>query len=57
MEKDEGPAHEKKFVFSVRIATPEGVFLMMGDEKSRVREAENCAASLLIRALQNSDFL
>ncbi|KAL5737574.1 hypothetical protein ACOSP7_030335 [Xanthoceras sorbifolium] len=57
IEKDEGPAHDKKFVSSVQIAIPDGVLFMEGDEKSRVKDAENCAASLMIRALQESTFL
>ncbi|KAK3199785.1 hypothetical protein Dsin_023200 [Dipteronia sinensis] len=57
IEKDEGPAHDKKFVSSVQIATPDGVLFMMGEEKSRVKDAENCAASLMIRALQESTYL
>ena len=52
-----GPSHDKKFVCSVKIATVDGVLHMMGDEKSRVKEAENSAASLLIRALQESNYL
>lgn len=57
IEKEEGPAHERTFVSSVQISTANGVLYMMGDEKSRVRDAENSAASLMIRALQESDFL
>ena len=57
IEKDEGPAHDKKFVSSVQIATTDGVLFMMGEEKSRVKDAENCAASLMIRALQESTYL
>uniref|UniRef100_A0A2N9IK17 RNase III domain-containing protein n=1 Tax=Fagus sylvatica TaxID=28930 RepID=A0A2N9IK17_FAGSY len=56
-EKDEGPAHDKKYVSSVQIATVDGVFYMEGDEKSRVKDAENSAASFLIRALQESNYL
>ncbi|KAI9186292.1 hypothetical protein LWI28_015932 [Acer negundo] len=57
IEKDEGPAHDKKFVSSVQIATTDGVLFMMGEDKSRVKDAENCAASLMIRALQESTYL
>lgn len=57
IEKEEGLAHEKVFMSSVKISTANGVLFMMGDEKSRVREAENSAASLMIRALQESDYL
>ncbi|XP_062077622.1 ribonuclease 3-like protein 2 isoform X1 [Humulus lupulus] len=57
MEKEEGPAHERTFVSSVQISTVNGVLFMMGDGKSRVRDAENSAASLMIRALQESEIL
>ncbi|GMY31166.1 ribonuclease 3-like protein 2 isoform X1 [Fagus crenata] len=56
-EKYEGPAHDKKYVSSVQIATVDGVFYMEGEEKSRVKDAENSAASFLIRALQESNYL
>ncbi|KAJ8429121.1 hypothetical protein Cgig2_016404 [Carnegiea gigantea] len=50
-EKEEGPAHGRKYVCSVEIET-EGVKLYMaGDEKSRVKEAENSAASFMIHSL------
>lgn len=57
IEKEEGLAHEKVFMSSVKISTANGILFMMGDEKSRVRDAENSAASLMIRALQESDYL
>lgn len=56
IEKDDGPPHKKKYVCSVKIPTADGVLYMMGDEKSRVKEAENSAASLMIRALQEAKF-
>ncbi|KAF7827614.1 ribonuclease 3-like protein 2 [Senna tora] len=55
-ESDVGPAHDKKFVCSVQIETFNGVLHMLGDEKSRVKEAENSAASLMIRALESTDW-
>ncbi|KAJ0101165.1 hypothetical protein Patl1_04135 [Pistacia atlantica] len=56
-EKDEGPSHDKKFVCSVQIATVDGTLHITGDEKSRVRDAENSAASMMIRALHKSNYL
>ncbi|KAI5433297.1 hypothetical protein KIW84_020541 [Lathyrus oleraceus] len=50
--KDEGTPQDKKFVTAVQIATPSATLQMSGDEKSRVKDAENSAASLMIRALQ-----
>lgn len=57
IEKDEGPSHEKRFMSSVKIATIDGVLYMKGDEKSRVRDADNSAASLMIRALQEYRYI
>lgn len=47
----------KKFVSTVQIATVDSVLCMTGDEKSRRKQAENSAASLMIRALQDSDYV
>ncbi|GAV81958.1 dsrm domain-containing protein/Ribonuclease_3 domain-containing protein, partial [Cephalotus follicularis] len=55
--KDEGPSHEKKFECSVQIVTADSMLSMTGDEKSRVKDAENSAASLMIHLLQESDYL
>ncbi|RDY07981.1 Ribonuclease 3-like protein 2, partial [Mucuna pruriens] len=52
IEKDSGPSHEKRFVCAVQIATGDGVIQMSGYEKSRVKDAENSAASLMILAMQ-----
>ncbi|KAG7953870.1 hypothetical protein I3843_12G131100 [Carya illinoinensis] len=57
IEKDAGPPHERKFVCSVQVATIGGTFFMVGDEKSRVKEADSSAASYLIRALHESNYL
>ncbi|KAE8649376.1 ribonuclease 3-like protein 2 [Cucumis sativus] len=57
VEKDLGPSHERIFVCSVKIATCYGTFYIVGDEKSRVKDAENSAASLMIRALQERKHL
>ncbi|XWS11251.1 hypothetical protein CRYUN_Cryun38cG0068000 [Craigia yunnanensis] len=57
LEKDEGRSHEKKFVSSVKIPTVDGTLYITGDEKSRVKEAENSASYFMIRALQESGYL
>ncbi|XP_011014547.1 PREDICTED: ribonuclease 3-like protein 2 [Populus euphratica] len=57
IENDMGPPHEKKFVCSVQIATVDGILYVTGDEKTRVKDAENSAASSMIRALQDTDYL
>lgn len=57
IENDMGPPHEKKFVCSVQIATVDGILYVTGDERTRVRDGENSAASSMIRALQDTDYL
>lgn len=53
---ESGPPHSKQFACSVQIATVDGVLTMLGEKKPRVKEAENCAASLMCRALHESNY-
>lgn len=55
VEKEVGLAHEKKFISSVEIETADMKLFMLGDEKSRVREAESSAASMMIHSLVESE--
>ncbi|KAL7217907.1 hypothetical protein ACSBR2_011187 [Camellia fascicularis] len=48
MVKEEGPSHERKFLCSVQVETVVCVLFAEGDEKSKVKDAENSAASSLI---------
>ncbi|PNY10861.1 ribonuclease 3-like protein 2-like [Trifolium pratense] len=57
IEKDEGNAQNKIYVAAVEIATPDGRLRMLGDEKSRLKVAQNSAASLMIRGLQQGKYL
>jgi hypothetical protein len=57
IERDEGTPQNKIFVTSVQIATPGGRLKMIGDEKSRLKDAQNSAASLMIRALQQGKYV
>ncbi|XP_027127283.1 ribonuclease 3-like protein 2 isoform X2 [Coffea eugenioides] len=54
IEKEIGPAHDRRFICSVQIEIAEAVLFVMGDEKSRVKNAENSAASLMLLGLQDS---
>ncbi|KAF8414129.1 hypothetical protein HHK36_002128 [Tetracentron sinense] len=56
VEKEVGPAHNKRFLCSVQIETIDGVFVTSGDAKPRVKDAENSAASMMIRGLQDTKF-
>ncbi|KAF5949439.1 hypothetical protein HYC85_011432 [Camellia sinensis] len=55
--KKEGPSHERKFLCSVQVETVERILFAEGDEKSKVKDAENSAASSLIYELQESKFI
>lgn len=53
--KESGPFHERRYVRSVEIETAKNVLCnlcVVGDEKSRVRDADNSAASSMIQRLQ-----
>ncbi|KAK4373914.1 hypothetical protein RND71_004591 [Anisodus tanguticus] len=54
IEKEVGPAHDKRFICSVQVTVAEGLLFVTGKEKSRVKEAENSAASTMIWGLQDS---
>ncbi|OVA09762.1 Ribonuclease III domain [Macleaya cordata] len=56
VEKEVGPAHERRFVCSVQIETVSGTFLTSGDIKSKVKDAENSAASMMLRGLEDPKF-
>ena len=53
--KAEGPPHAKKYVCLVQIENVDGGLSMEGEEKSKVKEAKNSAASCIIRALLESN--
>ncbi|GMH24356.1 hypothetical protein Nepgr_026199 [Nepenthes gracilis] len=55
--EEAGPAHGKRFKCSVQVETPGAILVMTGDEKPRLRDAENSAASLMIYSLSESDYL
>ena len=57
IEKMEGPSHERKYTCSVQIKTVNTELFVSGEEKSRVRVAENSAAFLMIRELIESKSL
>ena len=52
VEKELGPAHDKRFMCSVQVDTLAGVFVSSGDSKSRVKDSENSAAFVMLNFLQ-----
>ncbi|OIT28124.1 PREDICTED: ribonuclease 3-like protein 2 [Nicotiana attenuata] len=55
IEKQIGPAHDRRFICSVQVPIAEGLLFVKGEEKSRVKDAENSAASAMIWGLQDSN--
>lgn len=51
VEKEIGPAHERQFMCSVQVETSIGAFYSRGNTKSRVKDAENSAAFMILNAL------
>ncbi|XP_059277880.1 ribonuclease 3-like protein 2 [Lycium ferocissimum] len=56
IEKQVGPPYDRRFICSVQVAVAEGVLLVTVGEKSRVKHAENSAASAMIWGRQDSNF-
>ncbi|KAF3435007.1 hypothetical protein FNV43_RR22094 [Rhamnella rubrinervis] len=56
-EKELGPPHERIFVCSVKVAiTAADTIFIMGGARSRLKDAETSAASMMIRAMQESGY-
>lgn len=55
--KEVGPAHERKFVCLVKFEIPDGVVYVEGDEKSRLKDAETSAASMMLRGLREHNYI
>jgi dsRNA-specific ribonuclease len=51
LEREDGPAHERRFVCSVQVETKNGTFVTIGDPMSRVKDAENSAAQKMMEVL------
>lgn len=57
IEKEVGPSHDRKFICSVRVEIQEGILFVEGDEKFRVKDAENSAASGMLFGLKGSKYI
>ncbi|XP_044958838.1 ribonuclease 3-like protein 2 isoform X1 [Hordeum vulgare subsp. vulgare] len=51
LEKEDGPAHDRTFVYSVQVETQGGIWLTLGDRMSRVKDAENSGAQKMLEHL------
>ncbi|KAL2483734.1 Ribonuclease 3-like protein 2 [Forsythia ovata] len=57
VDREVGRSHEKKYVCSVQIKINESVLLSTGSEKTRIRDAENSAASAMLYGLRESKYI
>ncbi|XP_073120418.1 ribonuclease 3-like protein 2 isoform X2 [Henckelia pumila] len=57
IQEEIGLSHKKKYICSVEIEITEGILFMKGNEKSKLKEAENSAASAMLLGLQESKYL
>ncbi|KAJ0500885.1 putative ribonuclease III [Helianthus annuus] len=51
-----GPSHDRRYVSSVQIELPDATFSAKGNEKSKVKDAENSAASVILGDLQKNGY-
>ncbi|XP_037462568.1 ribonuclease 3-like protein 2 [Triticum dicoccoides] len=51
LEKEDGPAHDRTFVYSVQVETPGASCVTIGDPMSRVKDAENSGAHKMLEYL------
>ncbi|PWA55605.1 Double-stranded RNA-binding [Artemisia annua] len=52
VKSEQGPAHDRRYTSSVEIDVSNNAFIVTGEERSRVKDAENSAASVMFCALQ-----
>ncbi|KAK9155617.1 hypothetical protein Sjap_003097 [Stephania japonica] len=52
LEKEDGPAHERRFIYSVNIDTKEVPYAALGDVKLKKKDAKNSAASNMLCGLK-----
>ncbi|KAF6169265.1 hypothetical protein GIB67_013695 [Kingdonia uniflora] len=54
IDKEEGPSHNKRFVCSVEMQIGNDVYVVLGEERARLKDAENSAASMMLNVFQDS---
>jgi dsRNA-specific ribonuclease len=51
LEKEDGPAHDRKFLYSVQVQIQHHTFITLGEPFSRVKDAENSGAQKMLELL------
>ncbi|KAL7593457.1 hypothetical protein Lser_V15G35324 [Lactuca serriola] len=53
IEQELGPAHNRRYIASVQIELSDKIFFTKGEERSKVKAAENSAASIMFSSLRD----
>ncbi|KAI3810215.1 hypothetical protein L1987_19826 [Smallanthus sonchifolius] len=56
LEQELGPAHDKRYISSVQVEVSDTIFCVKGSERSKVKDAENSAASMMFRVLREAGY-
>ncbi|KAI3675766.1 hypothetical protein L1987_85359 [Smallanthus sonchifolius] len=56
VDEEFGPPHDKRYASSIQVALSDGILRVKGNKRSRVKDAENSAASMMLRVLQEGGY-
>ncbi|KAL8225683.1 hypothetical protein R6Q57_018240 [Mikania cordata] len=56
IEQELGPAHDKRYISTVQVELADAILLVKGNERSRVKDAKNSAAAMMLTALRESGY-
>ncbi|KAM0063757.1 putative ribonuclease III [Helianthus debilis subsp. tardiflorus] len=56
VEQELGPLHDRRYISSVQVELPDATFSAKGNERSKVKDAENSAASVMFGDLQMNGY-
>ncbi|KAI7724668.1 hypothetical protein M8C21_021479 [Ambrosia artemisiifolia] len=56
LEQESGPSHDRRYVSSVQLELPDATLFAKGNERSKVKDSENSAASVMFGDLQKSGY-
>ncbi|KAI3810205.1 hypothetical protein L1987_19815 [Smallanthus sonchifolius] len=56
VEQEFGPPHAKRYASSIQVKLSDELLVVKGNERSRVKDAENSAASMMLRVLQEKGY-
>ncbi|KAF5781222.1 putative ribonuclease III [Helianthus annuus] len=56
VEKELGPSHDRRYISSVQVEIPDATLSAKGNERSKVKDAENSAASVMLEDLLKAGY-